>query len=173
MDVTTFNMAESHFPAEQFRPTKAFSFPKRQFDCKGDQRSFHAERCDTAGCIIRCLCRRGFLLPRWLCAARLYILHVRNLQSYCSLRATEADPRPSNFVSTTDFKEKARFGSRFLLFPQLNYLCYFTSKLHQKRSQEGLKSKNIPGGVPQTPQGVLSAFIPTCRTNRKLLPTGL
>ena len=100
------------------------------------------------------------------------ILHVRKLQSYCSLRASEADPRPSNFVSTTDFKEKARFGSRFLLFPQLNYLCYFTSRLHQKRSQEGLPQK-IPGGVPQTPQGALSTFIPTCRTDRKLLPTGL
>ena len=35
-------LAETHFPAEQFRPTKAFSFPKRQFGCKGDQRSFHA-----------------------------------------------------------------------------------------------------------------------------------
>ena len=90
------------------------------------------------------------------------ILHVRNLQSYCSLRATEADPRHSNFVGTTDFKEKARFGSRFLLFPQLNYLCYFTSKLHQKRSQEGLKSKNIPGGVPHThPRRCLAlSFLP-------------
>ena len=47
MDVTTFNMAETHFPAEQFRPTKAFCSPKRQFGCKGDQRSFYAERCDT------------------------------------------------------------------------------------------------------------------------------
>ena len=46
MDVTTFNMAETHFPAEHFRPTKAFCSPKRQFDCKGDQRSFYAERCD-------------------------------------------------------------------------------------------------------------------------------
>ena len=40
----------------------------------------------------------------------------------CSLRAGEADPRPSNFVSTTYFKQKARFGSKFLLFPQLNFL---------------------------------------------------
>ena len=47
MDVTAFNMAGTHFPAVQFRPTKAFSFLKRQFGSKGDQRSFHAERCDT------------------------------------------------------------------------------------------------------------------------------
>ena len=80
--------------------------------------------------------KSGFLLPRWLCAARLNILHVRKLQSYCSQRAGEADPRPSNFVSATDFKQKARFGSKFLLFPQLNYLCYFISKLYQKRSQK-------------------------------------
>ena len=30
-------------------------------------------------------------------------------------------------MSATDFKQKARSESRFLLFPQLNYLCYFTS----------------------------------------------
>ena len=170
MDVTTFNMAESHSPAEQFRPTKAFSFPKRQFGCKGDQRSFHAEWCDT-------LSRLHYTMPMQM---RIYatsvamrgavILHVRKLQSYCSLRAGEADPCPSNFVSTTDFKQKARFGSKFLLFPQL---CYFISRLHQKQSQKVRNPKYFPGGVPQTSQGLLSVLIPTCRTNRKLLPTGL
>ena len=58
-------------PCQTVSTDKAFSFPKRQFGCKGDQRSFHAERCDTAGCITRCQCRCSFLLPRWLCAARL------------------------------------------------------------------------------------------------------
>ena len=38
---------ESHFLAEQFRPTKAFSFPKRQFGSKGEERSFRAEWCET------------------------------------------------------------------------------------------------------------------------------
>ena len=166
MDVTTFNMAESHFPAEQFRPTKAFSFPKRQFGCNGDQRSFHAEWCDTLRRLHYMMSMQTRLSATSVAMCGAVILHVRKLQSYCSLRASEVDPRPSNFVSTTDFKEKARFGSRFLLFPQLNYLCYFTSRLHQKRSQEGLKSQ-------KNSQGALITFIPTCRTNRKLLPTGL
>ena len=39
-------MAELHFLAEQFRPTKAFSFPKRRFGSKGEERSFRAEWCD-------------------------------------------------------------------------------------------------------------------------------
>ena len=30
---------------EQFRPTKAFQFPKRRFGSKGEERSFHAEWC--------------------------------------------------------------------------------------------------------------------------------
>ena len=38
---------ELHFLAEQFRPTKAFSFPKRQFGSKGEKRSFRAEWCET------------------------------------------------------------------------------------------------------------------------------
>ena len=41
-------MAESsHFTAEQFRPTKAFKFPKRRFGTKGEERSFRAEWCDV------------------------------------------------------------------------------------------------------------------------------
>ena len=40
-------MAESPFVLEQFRPTKAFSFPKRQFGSKGEERSFRAEWCDA------------------------------------------------------------------------------------------------------------------------------
>ena len=41
-------MAESsHFTAEQFRPTKAFKFPKRGFGTKGEERSFRAEWCDV------------------------------------------------------------------------------------------------------------------------------
>ena len=147
-------MAESHFPAEQFRPTKAFSFPKRQFGCKGDQRSFHAERCDTLGRLHYTMSMQTWLSATLVAMCGVIILHVRKLQSYCSLRPSKADPRPSNFVSTTDFKEKARFGSRFLLFPQLNYLCYFTSRLHQKRSQESLKSpQNLWGHATDTPGG--------------------
>ena len=172
MDITTFSMAESHFPAEQFRPTKAISFPKRQFGCKGDQRSFHAEWCDTLSWLHYTMSMQTRISATSVAMRGAVILHVRKLQSYCSLRAGEADSRPSNFVSTTDFKQKARFGSKFLLFPQLNYLCYFISRLHQKRSQV-LNPKYFPGGVPKTPQRLLSAFIPTCWTNRKLLPTGL
>ena len=137
MDITTFNMAESYFPAKQFRPTKVFSFPKSQFGCKDDLRSFYAERCDMLGRLHYTMSMQTRLSATSVAMCGAVILHVRKLQSYCSLRASEADPHPSNFVSTTDFKEKARFGSRFLLFPQLNY---FTSRLHQKRSQEGLKS---------------------------------
>ena len=40
-------MAESHFPAEQFRLTKAFSFPKQQFGSKGEEKSFCAKWCNT------------------------------------------------------------------------------------------------------------------------------
>ena len=136
MDVTTFNMAELHSPAEQFRPTKAISFPKRQFGCKGDQRSFHAEWCDTLSRLRYTMSMQTRISATSVTMRGAVILHVRKLQSYCSLRAGEADPRPSNFVSTTNFKQKARFGSKFLLFPQLNYLCYFISRLHQKRSQK-------------------------------------
>ena len=124
MDVTTFNMAESHSPAEQFRPTKAISFPKRQFGCKVDLRSFHAEWCDT-------LSRLHYKM-----SMQTQISATSVAMRYCSLRAGEADPRPSNFMSATDFKQKARFGRKFLLFPQLNYLCYFISRLHQKQSQK-------------------------------------
>ena len=35
-------------------------------------------------------------------------------------------------VLYTYFKQKARSGNMFLLFPQLNYLRYFASILHQK-----------------------------------------
>ena len=150
MDITIFNMAETHFPAEQFRPTKAFCSPKRQFGCKGDQfgckgdqfgckgdqRSFHAERCDTLGRLHYTMSMQTWLSATSVAMCGVVILHVRKLQPYCSLIASKADPRPSNFVSATDFKEKARFGSRFLLFPQLNYLCYFTSRLQQKLSQK-------------------------------------
>ena len=37
----------SRFAVEQFRPTKAFKFPKRQFGSKGEERSFRAEWCDA------------------------------------------------------------------------------------------------------------------------------
>ena len=165
MDVTTFNMSESHFPAEQFLPTKAFSFPKRQFGCKGDQRSFHVERCDTLSRLHYMMSIQTRLAATSVAIRGAVILHVRKLQSYCSLRASEADPHPSNF------KQKARFGSRFLLFPQLNYFLFHLQIAPDTIS--GLKSPKKSGGVPQTPQGSLSMFIPTCRTNRKLLPMGL
>ena len=94
MDVTAFNMAESHFPAEQFRPTKAFSFPKRQFGCKGDQRSFHAERCDTLSRLHYTMSMQKRLSATLvaMCGAVILQCHVRKLQSYCSLRASEANP---------------------------------------------------------------------------------
>ena len=86
----------------------------------------------------RCQCRRCFLLPRYICATRLYYIHVRKLLSYCSLRANEADPRPSNFVSATDFKQNDRSGSNFLLFPQpntsFNIHNYFTFSFNCTRS---------------------------------------
>ena len=41
------HMHESHFVSEQFQPTKAFSFPKRQFGSKGEERSLCSEWCDT------------------------------------------------------------------------------------------------------------------------------
>ena len=106
-----------------------------------------------------------------ICARRGYTtVHVRKLQSYCSLRASEANPRPSNFMSATDFKQKDRSGNKFLLFPQLNYLCL---QIAPEMISDGLKSQNFSWGhAPDTP-GALSAFIPTYRTNRKLLPTGL
>ena len=41
-------MAESmRFAVDQFRPTKSFKFPKRQFGSKGEERSFRAEWCDA------------------------------------------------------------------------------------------------------------------------------
>ena len=89
-------MAESHFPAEQFRPTKAFSFPKRQFGCKGDKRSFHAERCDTLSRLHYTMSLQTRLSATSVATSGAVILHVRKLQSYCSLRASEADPRLSN-----------------------------------------------------------------------------
>ena len=117
-------MAGTHFPAVQFRPTKAFSFPKRQFGSKGDKRSFHAEWCDTLSWLhysIIITMSMPTLLSATLVAMRGEVIpHVHKLQSYCSLRASEEDPRPSNFVSATYFKQKVRSGSRFLLFPQIN-----------------------------------------------------
>ena len=72
MDVTTFNMTGTHFPAEQFLPTKAFSFPRRQFGSKGDQRSFHAERCDTLSWLHYTMSMRTLFSATLVCAARLY-----------------------------------------------------------------------------------------------------
>ena len=65
-----------------------------------------------------------------VCVSWLY--YVCKLQSYFIQRASEVDPCLSNFGSATDFKQKARSGNMFLLFPQLNYLRYFASILHQK-----------------------------------------
>ena len=153
MDVTTFNMSESHFPAEQFLPTKAFSFSKRQFGCKGDQRSFHVERCDTLSRLHYMMSMQTRLAATLVAICGAVILHVRKLQSYCSLRASEADPHPSNFVSTTDFKQKARFGSRFLLFPQLNYFLFHLQIAPDTIS--GLKSPKNLGACPRHPRGRL------------------
>ena len=64
MDVTTFNMAVTHFPAEQFRPTKAFSFQSDSLVLRvsrGVSRLSGVTR--SAGCIIQCQCKRCFLLP--------------------------------------------------------------------------------------------------------------
>ena len=74
MDVTTFNMAEAHFPAEQFRPTKAFSILKQQFGCKCDQRSFYAERCDTLSWLHYMMSMQTLLSATLVCAARLYYM---------------------------------------------------------------------------------------------------
>ena len=74
MDVTTFNMAETHFPAKQFRPTKGFCSPKRQFGCKGDQRSFYAERCDTLSWLHYTMSMQTLLSATLVCAARLYYM---------------------------------------------------------------------------------------------------
>ena len=66
MDVTMFNMAETHFPAEHFRPTKA--------GCKGDQRSFYAERCDTLSWLHYTMTIQMLLSATLVCAARLYYM---------------------------------------------------------------------------------------------------
>ena len=39
-------MTELYFTAKQFRPTKAFKFPKRQFGSKAEDRCFCGEWCD-------------------------------------------------------------------------------------------------------------------------------
>ena len=74
MDVTAFNM---HFPAGQFR---------LQFGSKGDQRSFHAERCDTLSWLYYTMSMQTLLsatlVYNIICAARLYYsyyIHVRKL----------------------------------------------------------------------------------------------
>ena len=44
----TIDMAHSYsFLPDNFHPTKAFSFPKRRFGSKGEERSFHAEWCNA------------------------------------------------------------------------------------------------------------------------------
>ena len=49
--------AESYFPDKQFRPMKAFSFPKRQFGSKGSRGvSTPSGVTRSVGCIIRCQC---------------------------------------------------------------------------------------------------------------------
>ena len=78
MDVSTFNMADTHFPAEQFRPTKAFSFPKRQFGSKGDQRSFHAERCETLNWLHYTMSMQTLVSATLVCAARLYYMFANS-----------------------------------------------------------------------------------------------
>ena len=79
-------MAETYFPAEQFRPTKAFSFPKRQFGSKGNQISFHAEQYDTLNWLHYTMSMHT-LLSATLVA--LLGAVIRKLQSYCSLRAAK------------------------------------------------------------------------------------
>ena len=161
MDVTTFNMAGSHSPAEQFRPTKAISFPKRQFGCKGDQRSFHAERCDTLSRLHYTMSMQTQISATSVAMHDAVILHVRKLQSYCSLRAGEADPRPSNFVSTTDFKQKARFGSKFLLFPQLNYYAISSPDCTRNDLRRSEIQNIFLGACPRHPRGCLArSFLP-------------
>ena len=66
------NMAETHFPAEQFRQAKAFSFQKLQFGSKGDQRIFHAERYDTLNWLHYTMSMQMLLSATLVCAARLY-----------------------------------------------------------------------------------------------------
>ena len=40
-------MAESHYPIEQFKPTKWLTFPTRQFVSKSEGRNCCAKWCDT------------------------------------------------------------------------------------------------------------------------------
>ena len=143
------------FLPNSFDQRKRFGSPKRQFGCKGDQRSFYAEWCDTLSWLHYTMSMQTLLSAIYLGMRGAVILHVRKLQSYCSLRASKADPRPSNFVSATDFKQKARSGSTFLLFPELNYLCYiFHLQIAPETISEGLKSKrNSCRHAPDTPGG--------------------
>ena len=82
-------MAETHFPAEQFRLTKAFSFPKRQFGSKGYQISFHAEQYDTLNWLHYTMSMQTLLSATLVALLGAVILLVRKLQSYCSLRAAK------------------------------------------------------------------------------------
>ena len=81
------------------------------------------------------------------------ILHVRKLQPYCSLKASEADPRLSNFVSAIyRFQVKGYIWKQVLAISTAKLFMLFHLQIAPQTISEGL-------------QGALSAFIHTCRTN--------
>ena len=67
-------MAETYFPAEQFRSTKVFSFLKRLLGSKGDQRRVHAERYDTLSWLHYMMSIQTLLSATLVSAARLYYM---------------------------------------------------------------------------------------------------
>ena len=104
--------------------------------------------------------RRCFLLSTLVAMRGAVILHVRKLP-YCSLKASEPDPCLSNFVSAIyRFQVKGYIWKKVLAISTVKLFMLFHLQIAPQMISEGL-------------QGVLSAFIHTCRTNRKLLPTGL